>query len=75
MVIIATMQAGSLSVGQLKILQEVITLAVLVPFAWLYLKEPPKLDYLWAAQCISCSAVAGLALRTLVAIIFAFGWA
>ena len=52
MVIIATMQAGSLSVGQLKILQEVITLAVFVPFAWLYLKEPPKLDYLWAALCL-----------------------
>ena len=41
-----------LSVGQLKILQEVVTLAVFVPFAWLYLKEPPKLDYLWAALCI-----------------------
>ena len=41
-----------LSVGQLKILQEVITLTVLVPFAWLYLKEPPKLDYLWAALCL-----------------------
>jgi uncharacterized protein (DUF486 family) len=42
----------ALSVGQLKILQEVITLAVFVPFAWLYLKEPPKLDYLWAALCL-----------------------
>ena len=41
-----------LSVGQLKILQEVITLTVSVPFAWLYLKEPPKLDYLWAALCL-----------------------
>ncbi|MCC6708254.1 MAG: DMT family protein [Gammaproteobacteria bacterium] len=41
-----------LSVGQLKILQEVITLTVFVPFAWLYLKEPPKLDYLWAALCL-----------------------
>jgi uncharacterized protein (DUF486 family) len=41
-----------LSVGQLKILQEVITLAVFVPFAFFYLKEPLKLDYLWAAMCI-----------------------
>jgi len=41
-----------LTVGQLKILQEVITLSVFVPFAFLYLKEPLKLDYLWAALCI-----------------------
>ena len=41
-----------LSVSQLKILQEVITLSVFVPFAWLYLREPLKLDYLWAALCI-----------------------
>lgn len=41
-----------LSVGQLKILQEVITLSVFVPFAVLYLKEPLKLDYLWAGLCI-----------------------
>ncbi len=41
-----------LSLGQLKILQEVITLSVFVPFAWLYMKEPLKLDYLWAALCI-----------------------
>lgn len=41
-----------LSVGQLKILQEVITLSVFVPFAVLYLKEPLKLDYLWAALCV-----------------------
>jgi uncharacterized protein len=41
-----------LSVAQLKILQEVITLAVFVPFALFYLKEPPRLDYLWAALCI-----------------------
>ncbi len=38
-----------LSVAQLKILQEVITLTVFVPFALLYLKEPLKLDYLWSA--------------------------
>ncbi|NPC55412.1 DMT family protein [Caenimonas soli] len=40
------------SVGQLKIMQEVITLAVFVPFAVFYLKEPFKLDYLWAALCM-----------------------
>ena len=40
------------SVGQLKIMQEVITLAVFVPFALIYLKEPLKLDYLWAALCM-----------------------
>jgi uncharacterized protein len=44
-------QAG-LSVAQLKILQEVITLTVFVPFAVYYLKEPLKLDYLWAALCM-----------------------
>ena len=42
----------ALNVGQLKILQEVITLAIFVPFAVLYLKEPLKLDYLWAGLCI-----------------------
>jgi uncharacterized protein (DUF486 family) len=41
-----------LSVAQLKIMQEVITLSVFVPFAVLYLKEPLKLDYLWAALCM-----------------------
>ena len=41
-----------MSVGQLKILQEVITLSVFVPFAYYYLREPVKLDYLWAALCI-----------------------
>jgi len=40
------------SVGQLKILQEVITLSVFAPFALLYLRQPLKLDYLWAALCI-----------------------
>jgi len=40
------------NIGQLKILQEVITLSVFVPFALYYLKEPLKLDYLWAALCI-----------------------
>ncbi len=43
---------GVLSLGQLKILQEVITLSVFVPFAVLYMHEPIKLDYLWAALCL-----------------------
>jgi uncharacterized protein len=42
----------ALSLGQLKIIQEVITLSVFVPFAVFYLNEPLKLDYLWAALCI-----------------------
>lgn len=42
----------AMSVGQLKITQEVITLTVFVPFAVFYLREPLKLDYLWAALCI-----------------------
>ena len=46
----------SLSLAQLKILQEVITLSVFVPFAWLYMKEPLKLNYLYAALCM-CGAV------------------
>jgi uncharacterized protein len=41
-----------LSLPQLKILQEVITLSVFVPFAVLYMHRPLKLDYLWAALCI-----------------------
>ncbi|WP_300294639.1 DMT family protein [Nitrosomonas sp.] len=41
-----------LSLGQLKILQEVITLSVFVPFSLFYMKEPLKLDYLWAGLCI-----------------------
>lgn len=41
-----------MSIGQLKILQEVIALTVFVPFTLLYLREPLKLDYLWAACCI-----------------------
>jgi len=39
-------------VGQLKILQEVITLSVFVPFSLFYLKERLTLDYLWAGLCI-----------------------
>jgi uncharacterized protein (DUF486 family) len=41
-----------LSLPQLKILQEVITLSVFVPFAVLYMHKPLKLDYVWAALCI-----------------------
>ena len=40
------------SLGQLKILQEVVTLSVFVPFAWLYMRVPIKLDYLWAGLCL-----------------------
>jgi uncharacterized protein (DUF486 family) len=47
---------GQLSLGQLKILQEVVTLSVFVPFAWLYMKEPVRLNYLWAGLCM-CGAV------------------
>lgn len=43
---------STLSVGELKVIQEVITLSVFVPFSILYLKEPLKLDYLWAGLCL-----------------------
>ena len=42
----------ALSLPQLKILQEAITLSVFVPFAILYMNQPVKLDYLWASLCI-----------------------
>ena len=41
-----------LSVGELKIIQEVITLSIFVPFSVFYLKESLKLDYLWAGLCL-----------------------
>jgi len=41
-----------LNIGQLKILQEVITLSVFVPFSVFYMKEPLKLDYLWSMLCM-----------------------
>ena len=44
--------AGGVSLAQLKILQEVITLAVFVPFAMYYMGQPLKLDYLWAGLCL-----------------------
>lgn len=42
----------ALSLSQLKILQEVITLLVFVPFAILYMHQPVKLDFLWASLCL-----------------------
>ncbi|MEZ0276687.1 MAG: DMT family protein [Roseimicrobium sp.] len=45
-----------MNLPQLKILQEVITLTVFVPFVLLYMKQPLKWDYLWAALCM-CGAV------------------
>jgi uncharacterized protein len=44
--------AGGISLAQLKILQEVITLVVFVPFAMLYMGQGFKLDYVWAALCL-----------------------
>ncbi|MCO2696954.1 hypothetical protein FA307_27080, partial [Pseudomonas aeruginosa] len=41
-----------LSVGQLKIMQEVITLAIFVPFSVYFMQQPLKLDYLWAGLCL-----------------------
>lgn len=42
----------TLSLSQLKILQEIITLSVFIPFAVLYMHQPVKLDYLWAGLCL-----------------------
>ena len=42
----------TLTIGQLKIMQEAITLIVFVPFAILYMKQQPRLDFLWAGLCI-----------------------
>ncbi len=43
---------GGFSLAQLKITQEVITLAVFVPFAMFYMNQPFKLDYVWAGLCL-----------------------
>jgi uncharacterized protein (DUF486 family) len=43
---------GTFTLAQLKIVQEVVTLAVFVPFAMLYMGQPLKLDYLWAGLCL-----------------------
>jgi uncharacterized protein (DUF486 family) len=48
--------AERMDLGQLKILQEAITLSVFVPFVFFYMKQPLKLNYLWASLCI-CGAV------------------
>jgi len=42
----------TLSLAQLKILQEAITLAVFVPFAVLYMRQPVRLNFLWAGLCL-----------------------
>ncbi len=47
---------STLTLGQLKIIQEAITLAVFVPFAVIYMRQPLRLDFLWAALC-RCGAV------------------
>lgn len=44
---------GTFTLGQLKIIQEVITLSVFVPFAIFYMGQPIKLDYLWAGCCLA----------------------
>ena len=44
--------ATEFSIAQLKIMQEVITLAVFVPFAVYYMNQPVKLDFLWAGLCL-----------------------
>lgn len=47
---------GKLTLPQLKMLQEVITLSVFVPFSVYYMKQPVRIDFLWAAMCM-CGAV------------------
>jgi len=58
---------AQMNIAQLKILQEIITLSVFVPIATLYLREPVKLDYLWAGLCLCGAAYfmfrGGLGLR------------
>ncbi len=43
---------SQMNLGQLKLLQEVITLSVFVPFAFFYMQQPLKLNYLWAGLCL-----------------------
>ncbi len=43
---------GALSLPQLKVMQEAITLLVFVPFAVYYMRQPVRLDFLWAALCL-----------------------
>lgn len=47
---------STMSLAQLKVLQEVITLSVFAPFAILYMHQPIKLDYLWSALCLAGAA-------------------
>ena len=42
----------TMDLAQLKVLQEVVTLTVFIPFAVFYMKERPRLDYLWAGLCL-----------------------
>jgi uncharacterized protein (DUF486 family) len=42
----------ALTLGQLKMIQEMVTLSVFVPFAVFYMKQPPRLDFLWAGLCL-----------------------
>ncbi|MBI4666977.1 MAG: DMT family protein [Nitrospinae bacterium] len=44
------------TLGQLKVIQEIITMTVFAGFAWVYMKQPLKLDYLWAMLCLSGAA-------------------
>ena len=46
---------GTMTLAQLKILQEVITLCVFVPFAVFYMKQPIKLDFVWAGLCLAAA--------------------
>jgi len=43
---------SELNLSQLKVLQEVITLSIFVPFAMVYMRQPFKMDYIWAALCL-----------------------
>src|SRR5678815_1008981 len=43
---------GSLTLAQLKVIQEIVALGVFLPFAVLYMHQPLKLDYLWASMCL-----------------------
>ena len=47
---------STLTLGQLKIIQEAVTLGVFVPFAVIYMRQPLRLDFLWAGLCL-CGAV------------------
>lgn len=44
--------SGALTLAQLKVLQEVLNLAVFIPFALLYMRQPLNLNFLWAGLCL-----------------------